>query len=524
MFQNKNLSVLGSNLLFKGIDESVINSIFNSKNFRAEKEGELIFQAGEESNFLYLILQGEVKLKHSGTKGSNASFRRIKNEFFGESETLEKTTRITSAVADTDCIFYLVSKEELFSLINQHRTILKNLAFTIGEEDSYENESPADFQPEQTLISQDNDTEKLNAEEKQVEEIIMDEDLADYSFDTPAIEELSDYQTENHMSYSDNGEESEDLNFGNNGFHPEENNFEEETPGELLADFLQQRILNDSFPETNEEFSEKNNFAGDEDLIPAINDYENIPGEPTKFALDENETFINSENFFPEVQQPETETLTLIESTSKFINANISFPLNEIKKLSGLLSKCSTLPEAGQINELIEKHLNSFRSIVSSSMEFLSQTKNQNLKTQNINSILNNILNLLSEYVETRKVNLYKKIDADVELEVDEIKLYNVFFQLAKNACDSMPEGGNIFVTAVKEGNNIKIEFIDEGIGIPSSLTFEIFEPMVTHGKQDGTGLGLSIVKKIIEDHNGNISVDGELGEGTRVTVTLPVS
>src|SRR5690606_13039984 len=125
-------------------------------------------------------------------------------------------------------------------------------------------------------------------------------DLADYSFDTPTNEELSDYQTENHMSYSDNGEESEDLNFGNNGFHPEENNFEAEPREELLSDFLQQRIQNDSLPETEEEFSEINNSISDEDLVPAINDYEIIPGEPNKFALDENETFINSENFFSE--------------------------------------------------------------------------------------------------------------------------------------------------------------------------------------------------------------------------------
>src|SRR5690606_27987185 len=115
--------------------------------------------------------------------------------------------------------------------------------------------TPEDLQTEQTSITNGDESGKVTAEEKQLEEIIMDEDLADYSFDTPTNEELSDYQTENHMSYSDNGEESEDLNFGNNGFHPEENNFEAEPREELLSDFLQQRIQNDSLPETEEEFS-----------------------------------------------------------------------------------------------------------------------------------------------------------------------------------------------------------------------------------------------------------------------------
>ena len=208
---------------------------------------------------------------------------------------------------------------------------------------------------------------------------------------------------------------------------------------------------------------------------------------------------------------------------SKFISNNILFPLNEIKKLSDYLIKNRSLTEATQIKELIKRHIDSVQSTVDSTLEFLSGKNNQNSSRQNIKNVLNNILNLLSEYVETRNVNLYKKIDTDTEINIDEVKLYNAFFQLAKNACDSMPEGGNIFVSAVKENNKVKIEFIDEGIGIPSSLTFEVFEPMVTHGKPEGVGLGLSIARKIIRDHNGDISVDGELGEGTKIIITLPL-
>jgi signal transduction histidine kinase len=161
---------------------------------------------------------------------------------------------------------------------------------------------------------------------------------------------------------------------------------------------------------------------------------------------------------------------------------------------------------------------------VKTTFEFISQKNNLNLEKKNIKDVLSGILNLLSEYVETRNVNLYKKIDTDAEVNVDEVSLFNVFSQLAKNACDSMPDGGNIFVTAVKDNANVKIEFIDEGMGIPSSLAFEVFEPAFTHGKENGAGLGLSITKKIIQDHSGDISVDGELGEGTRIIVSLPVA
>ncbi len=516
MFENKNLSVLGSNLLLKGLDESVINSVFNSKNFRAEKEGELIFQSGDEGNFLYLILQGEVKLKYSGTKGSNASFRRVKNEFFGEQEVLEKTTRISSAVADTDCIFYLISKEELFQLISKHRGILKNLSFIPQEEDYEEEENPV-IESQQEL----NENDSVNNEEDKIgEEIIMDEDLADYSFDTPANEELHDFHDENYLSYDQNNSE-EDLNF-NNGFDPEKNNYEEKSQDENKAGHLQNEESSDKLPEFSGSYFENNGSSKEDELVPVINDFEHIPKEPEKFAFKASSNLSLQEKSYKE-EYRQTETLTLIEGTSKFINNNILFPLNEIKKLADLLKKCSSLPEASQINELIKRHADSVYSIVDSTLEFLSGKSNQNLNKQNIKNVLNNILNLLSEYVETRKVNLYKKIDADAEVSINDVKLYNAFFQLAKNSCDSMPEGGNIFISAVKEDDKVKIEFIDEGIGIPSSLTFEVFEPMVTHSKQDGTGLGLSIAKKIIQDHNGDISIDGELGEGTRIIITLPV-
>jgi len=513
MFQNKNLSVLGSNLLFKGIDESLIHSIFNSKNFRAEKEGELIFQAGEESNYLYLILQGEVKLKYAGSKGSTSSFRRVKNEFFGEQETLEKIPRISSAVADTDCIFYLISKEELFSLINKERKILKNLTFTPDDEDVE--------LPEEEQISDNTDEQNIQQHEKQVEEIVIDEDLADYSYESPSIEELRDFNEENYISYSDSDENQDDLVFNNNGFHPEENNLTPEEEEKILADILKNE-WNDTLPDLSDIPENGKQQTEADDFIPPVDDLENLPEEPQKFAFESEELVLPGENPYSEERQPETETLSLVESVSKFVKANISFPLNEIKKLAVILCKSSKLPEAESVNELINKHIDSVSAIINTSFNFVSQKETTGLKKQSIKNVLNNILNLLSEYVETRKTHLYKKIETEAFAEVNETELYNVFLQLAKNACDSMPEGGNIFVTAVNEGDNIKIEFIDEGIGIPSSLAFDIFEPMVTHGKADGAGLGLSIAKKIITEHNGTISIDGELGEGTRIIISLP--
>ena len=71
---------------------------------------------------------------------------------------------------------------------------------------------------------------------------------------------------------------------------------------------------------------------------------------------------------------------------------------------------------------------------------------------------------------------------------------------------------------------NVKINFIDNGPGIPKDILNRIFDPFFTTKKVgDGTGIGLDIVKRIIKNHNGEISVNSQPGR-TEFSVTLPVS
>src|SRR3989338_6314553 len=108
--------------------------------------------------------------------------------------------------------------------------------------------------------------------------------------------------------------------------------------------------------------------------------------------------------------------------------------------------------------------------------------------------------------------------DSDVILSCDPIKLDAVFINLIVNAIQAIPQGGTIEIQIKSNNDNVIIDFIDSGIGIPNEFIDKIFEPLFTT-KQKGTGLGLASCKNIIEQHHGKISVKNN---PTTFTVRFP--
>ena len=108
-------------------------------------------------------------------------------------------------------------------------------------------------------------------------------------------------------------------------------------------------------------------------------------------------------------------------------------------------------------------------------------------------------------------------------LKMDQDKMVRVFYNIASNARDAMPQGGTLEVSTAPVEGYVKIEFKDSGTGMPEEVKKKIFEPFMTYGKKHGTGLGMSIVKKVIDDHKGKIEIDSEMGKGTTIRILLPL-
>jgi PAS domain S-box-containing protein len=109
----------------------------------------------------------------------------------------------------------------------------------------------------------------------------------------------------------------------------------------------------------------------------------------------------------------------------------------------------------------------------------------------------------------------------DLQLMADPHLMHRVLANLILNAVQAMPDGGTVTVSASTTDGSVAISVHDTGIGIPTDARDKLFKPLFT-GKAKGTGLGLAVVKRIVEAHAGQITVESQVGKGSTFTVNLP--
>ena len=173
--------------------------------------------------------------------------------------------------------------------------------------------------------------------------------------------------------------------------------------------------------------------------------------------------------------------------------------------------------QAGRCRDLVKNLLNFSRR---SSSEGTEKTN------ADVNDIVRKILSLIEHDFEMKGVRLHLGLDANIPTApVNENEIAQVVLNLANNAADSMPAGGDLGVSTSYDGTNdrICISVHDTGCGIKESDRTRVFEPFfTTKGVGKGTGLGLSICYKIVENHRGSIEFDSITGKGTTFRVYLP--
>lgn len=139
--------------------------------------------------------------------------------------------------------------------------------------------------------------------------------------------------------------------------------------------------------------------------------------------------------------------------------------------------------------------------------------------------ILEEALDLIQDRLQLKNMRLETSIGAslpDIQLDAEQMKV--AILNLLINALEAMqPEKGLLNVIARSTEDQLIVEVIDNGKGIPANMIEKLFDPYFSE-KRDGTGLGLIAVQNIIHGHQGYIEVDSEPEEGTTFTIYLPLA
>lgn len=169
-------------------------------------------------------------------------------------------------------------------------------------------------------------------------------------------------------------------------------------------------------------------------------------------------------------------------------------------------------------------------SKIMESLLSLADGQKQEKEIISVHDLVEDVFICLCRDFSKDRIQVETNIPSDVSVQVVTVQVQQVLMNLIINARQAMlSHGGKLSVNAIQTGDSVNIEVADTGDGIKPEHLEHIFDSFFTTKKNDketykhsGTGLGLAFCKKIIESHNGTISVESEPGRGTKFIIVLP--
>jgi len=157
--------------------------------------------------------------------------------------------------------------------------------------------------------------------------------------------------------------------------------------------------------------------------------------------------------------------------------------------------------------------------------DFLSFAKaNQlNLRPSDLNGTVKRVLDFFQPKARETGIEIIDYLSSDLPtVLLDREAFHGALLNLVLNAEQAMPEGGQLVVRTYGTADGVALDLIDTGVGMDTATRARIFDAFYST-KRGGSGLGLPTVRKIVEAHNGRISLQSEPGRGTQFTIKLPM-
>ncbi|MBN1695460.1 cyclic nucleotide-binding domain-containing protein [candidate division WOR-3 bacterium] len=214
------------------------------------------------------------------------------------------------------------------------------------------------------------------------------------------------------------------------------------------------------------------------------------------------------------------ERLAVLGRLGSTIIHDLKSPLSAIKGYANILEDIGG-------NDRVKKYAKSISSsadftfdMIEDILEFGRDKSTVDFRPVNIYQYFKEVVDLFGERTDGKEIEIKILPCEGLYYELDPFKMKRVLLNLLKNAREAIEKKGEIEMGAEKTKDGIKIFVRDNGIGMPPEVVCRIFEPFFTHGKH-GTGLGMTVVRKIIDNHKGEINIDSAPGKGTTFNILL---
>ncbi len=226
-------------------------------------------------------------------------------------------------------------------------------------------------------------------------------------------------------------------------------------------------------------------------------------------------------------EQIESERLNAFTLLAAGVAHELGNPLNSLTIHLQLLER--RLKKMGKSGEALREHLDVATSeikrmdgIISQFLAAIRPTQPHLQRVQPA-ELLQECLRFLQPEIERAGVEVRLDLRADLPfmpLDADQMK--QAFYNLIRNACQAMPGGGTLTIHGSFTDFEVRLSFEDTGKGISPEQMGRLFQPFSTT-RPTGTGLGLLIVRRIVREHGGEIDIESRAGQGTRVSLWLPL-
>ncbi|MFH1626471.1 MAG: ATP-binding protein [Pseudomonadota bacterium] len=220
-----------------------------------------------------------------------------------------------------------------------------------------------------------------------------------------------------------------------------------------------------------------------------------------------------------------SERLASLGSLAAGMAHEIRNPLSSIKGFAQFFLK-KTLPGTvdHKYSEVMIKEVERLNRVISNLLDF-ARPKEPVVEEASLADLIHHSLELIEDDARSKGIEVVIEMEAGIpDLRLDRDQITQVLLNIELNSLDAMEGEGKLQVRCFRgdDASAVIVEIEDTGYGIPEEELSKIFDPFYTTKKR-GTGLGLAIAHRIVENHNGTLSVRSKKGAGTVFRIELPI-